>query len=59
MWGGVKSPGSRKRTNFLIRKHAMKGNGTKGKILQKGKNVNNFKAWVSNPKEISSRKIFP
>jgi hypothetical protein len=34
----------------------MKANGIKGKIFQKGKNPNNFKVWVSNPKEISSRR---
>jgi len=34
----------------------MKWNGTKGKIHQKEKNLNNFKAQVSNPKEISSRR---
>jgi len=32
----------------------MKGNGTKGKTFQKGKSPNNFKAQISNPKEISS-----
>jgi hypothetical protein len=36
----------------------MKVNGTKGKIFQKGKNPNNFKAQVSNPKESSSRRGF-
>jgi hypothetical protein len=36
----------------------MKGNGPKGKIPQKGKNPNNFKVRVSNPKEILSRKGF-
>jgi hypothetical protein len=36
----------------------MKGNGTDGKIPQKGKSLNNFKARISNPKEISSRKGF-
>jgi hypothetical protein len=50
MWDGVKSPGSKRITNSLIRRHAMKGNGTEGKIPQKGKNLNNFKARVSNPK---------
>jgi hypothetical protein len=34
----------------------MKGNGTKGKMLQKGKNSNNFKARVSNINKISARK---
>jgi hypothetical protein len=58
MWDGVKSPGLRRKTNSLIRRHAMKGNGTKGKIPQKGKSLNNFKAQDSNPKEISSRKGF-
>jgi hypothetical protein len=41
MWDEVKSLGSRRRTNSLIRKHAMKGNGTKGKTFQKGKNPKN------------------
>jgi hypothetical protein len=36
----------------------MKGNGVEGKIPPKGKGLNNFKGWVSNPKEISSRKRF-
>jgi len=56
MWDGVKSPGSKRRTNSFIRRHAMKGNGTEDKTLQKGKNPNNFKARVSNPKELSSRR---
>jgi hypothetical protein len=56
MWDGVKSPGSKGRTNSFIRRHAMKGNGTEDKTLQKGKNPNNFKARVSNPKELSSRR---
>jgi hypothetical protein len=30
----------------------MKGNGTMGKTFQKGKNPNNFKVQISNPKEI-------
>jgi hypothetical protein len=34
----------------------MKGNGIEGKTFQKGKSPNNFKAQVSNPKEIFSRK---
>ncbi len=34
----------------------MKGNGNEGKISQKGKSPNNFKARVLNLKEISSRK---
>jgi hypothetical protein len=53
MWDGVKSPGSRRRTNSFTRRYAMKGNGTEGKIPQRGKSPNNFKAQVSNPKEIS------
>jgi hypothetical protein len=53
-WG--KSPGSKRITSTLTRRHAMKGNGTEGKTPQKGKNPNNSKAWVSNPKEISSRR---
>jgi len=36
----------------------MKGNRVEGKIPPKGKGPNNFKARVSNPKEISSRKEF-
>jgi hypothetical protein len=58
MWDGVKSLSSRRRTNSLTRRHAMEGNGIKGKTLQKGKCPNNFKPWVSNPKGISSRKEF-
>jgi hypothetical protein len=58
MWDGVKSSSSRRITSSLIRRHTMKGNGTEGKIPRKGKNLNNFKAQVSKPKEISSRKGF-
>jgi hypothetical protein len=36
----------------------MKGNETEGKIPPKGKGPNNFKARVSNPKEISSKNGF-
>jgi hypothetical protein len=56
MWDKVKNSSSGKRTNSFTRRHAMKGNGTEGKTPQKGKNPNNFKVWVSNPKEISSRR---
>jgi hypothetical protein len=56
MWDEVKSLGSKRKTNSFTRKHAMKWNGTKGKIHQKEKSPNNFKAQVSNPKEISSRR---
>jgi hypothetical protein len=34
----------------------MKGNGTKAKIPQRGKNPNNSKARVLNPREILSRR---
>ncbi len=56
MWDEVKSPSSKRITRSFTRKHTMKANGIKGKIFQKGKNPNNFKVWVSNPKEISSRR---
>jgi hypothetical protein len=36
----------------------MKGNGIEGKTPRKGKNLNNFKVWVSNPKGISLRREF-
>jgi len=58
MWDRVKSSGSRRITNFFTRRRAMKGNRVKGKIPPKGKGPNNFKARVSNSKEISSRKGF-
>jgi hypothetical protein len=58
MWDKVKSLGSKRIITSLTRRHAMEGNGTKGKIPQKGKNPNNFKVQVSNPKEISSKKGF-
>jgi hypothetical protein len=58
MWDGVRNPGSRRRTNFIKRRHAMKGNGTKGKTPQNGKSPNNSKVRVSNPKEIASRRGF-
>jgi hypothetical protein len=56
MWDGVKSLGSRKRTNFIIKKHAMKGNGAEGKTFQREKNPKNFKAWVLNPNVILLRR---
>jgi len=34
----------KKKTNFFIKRHTMKRNGTKGKTFQKGKSPNNFKA---------------
>jgi len=52
MWDKVKSLGLKRITNSLTRRHAMKGNGTKGKTFQKGKSLNDFKARVSNIKEI-------
>jgi hypothetical protein len=58
MWDRVKSPGLRKITSSFTRRHAMKGNGTEGKTPRKGKNLNNFKARVSNLKGISSRRGF-
>jgi hypothetical protein len=56
MWDKVKSPGSRRKTNSFTKRCAMKGNGITDKTFQKEKNLNNFKARVSNPKEISSRR---
>jgi hypothetical protein len=59
MWNEVKSLGLKRRTNSLTTGHTMKGNGIEGKTFQKGKNLNNFKVQVSNPKEIlSNRGIF-
>jgi hypothetical protein len=58
MWDGVKNSNSRRKTNSFTGRHAMKGNGTKGKTPQKGKNPNNFKVQVSNLKEILSKKGF-
>jgi hypothetical protein len=37
MWDVVKSLALRKKTNSITRRHATKGNGTKGKIPQKEK----------------------
>jgi len=48
----------KKKNKFPHKKNAMKGNITMGKTFQKGKNLNNFKARVSNPKENLSRKGF-
>jgi hypothetical protein len=39
MWDEAKNPSSRRRTNSLTRRHTMKGDGTEGKILQKGKSL--------------------
>jgi len=44
MLDGVKSLGSRKRTNSFVRGHTMRGNGIEGMIPHKGKIPNNFKA---------------
>lgn len=49
MWDRVKSPGSRRRTNSLTIRHAMKGNGIEGKTILNGKSPNNFKVRVSSP----------
>jgi hypothetical protein len=56
MWDGVKSSCSRRKTNSLTRRHAMKGNEPRAKCFKRGKAQNNFKTRVSNPKEILSRK---
>jgi hypothetical protein len=56
MWDRVKSSDSKRTTNSFTRRHARKVNGTEGKTPQEGKNLNNFKAWVSNPKELLSRR---
>ncbi len=53
---GEKFGFKKEKKNFFIRKHAMKGNEVEGKTTQKGKNPNNFKTRVSNPKEISLRR---
>jgi hypothetical protein len=53
MWDGVKSPGSKRKTNSFTRRHARKVNGIEGKTSQEGKSPNNFKARVSNLKEVS------
>jgi hypothetical protein len=37
MWDGAKNPGLKRRKNFLTRRHTMKGNGTEGKNLKRGK----------------------
>jgi len=54
MWDRVKSLDSKRITNSLTRRHAMKGNGTKVKTSQRGKSPNNSKAQVLNPREILS-----
>jgi hypothetical protein len=52
MWDEVRSPDSRGITSSLIKRHAMKGNGTEAKTPQRGKSPNNSKARVLNPREI-------
>jgi len=52
MWGEVRSPSSKGIASSLIRRPAMKGNGTEAKTPQRGKSPNNSKAWVLNPREI-------
>jgi hypothetical protein len=56
MWDEVKSSSSRRKTNSFTRRHDINGNGIEVKTPQKGKNPKNFKARVSNPKEILSRR---
>jgi len=56
MWGEVRSPDSKGIASSLTRRHAMKGNGIEAKTPQRGKNPNNSKARVLNPREILSRK---
>jgi len=58
MWDKAKNLVSKRKTNSFPRRYAMKGNGTENKTLQKGKNLNNSKAWVSNPEQILLRKGF-
>jgi hypothetical protein len=48
MWDEGKSLGSR---SPLTRRHTMKGNGIENKTFQKGKNPDNSKARVLNPKK--------
>ncbi len=43
----------------MTRRHTTKGNGTEGKMPQKEKSPNTFKALGSSPKATSSRKGFP
>jgi hypothetical protein len=52
MWDEVRSSGSKGIASSLIRRHAMKGNGTEAKTPQRGKSPNNSKAQVLNPREI-------
>jgi hypothetical protein len=58
MWVKVNSRSSKMRKNSPIKRHTMKGNGAVGKTFQKGKSLNNFKARVSNPKIILSKRGF-
>jgi hypothetical protein len=41
MWDGVKSPSSKRKKISFTRRYTIKGNGTKVKTLQKGKNPKN------------------
>jgi len=59
IWDGVKNLGSRGTTSSLTRSHAMKENETEGKGAQGKKNLNNSKAWGSNPRKILWRKGLP
>jgi hypothetical protein len=56
MLGVVRSPNSKGIASSLIRRHALKGNGTEAKTPQRGRNLNNSKARVLNPREILSRR---
>jgi hypothetical protein len=48
----------KKEKKFLHKKARHEGEWIKGKTPQKGKSLNNFKARVSNPKELSLRRGF-
>jgi hypothetical protein len=48
----------KKENKFLHKKARYEGEWNRGQDTSKGKSPNNFKAQVSNPKEISSRKRF-
>jgi len=56
MWDEVRSPDSKRITSSLTRRHTMKGNGIEAKTPQRGKNPNNSKARVLNPREILLRR---
>ncbi len=59
MWDGVKSPGSKKRKNSFIKRHAMKGEWSQGQDISKKEKTKQFQGPILNPKVILLRRGLP